>query len=168
MTTNTTAGRIVTPAAGSVDSDRHQVERRTVIARARTVIGSAVQVYGAATVHSAPACDGAMAEGARSWRILELALNLYPTGRWVESFWPTDPTSTRVECTSSFLPGTPSKVAERAVASSLAILDEDRGICEAIERCLASGLARPGVLGPRHEAGMALVPRLVIDAVDGT
>ena len=52
------------------------------------------------------------------------------------------------------------------MASSVAILDEDRAICEAVQRNLASGLARPGVLSPRHEAGVALVQTLVDDALD--
>jgi choline monooxygenase len=53
------------------------------------------------------------------------------------------------------------------VASSVAILDEDRVICEAVQRNLGSGLARPGVLSPRHEAGVALVQELVADALGG-
>ena len=51
------------------------------------------------------------------------------------------------------------------MASSVGVLDEDRVICEAVQRNLASGLARPGVLSPRHEGGVALVQRLVADAV---
>jgi choline monooxygenase len=51
------------------------------------------------------------------------------------------------------------------VAGSVAILDEDRAICEAVQRNLASGLARPGVLSPKHEAGVALVQALVADAL---
>ena len=75
------------------------------------------------------------------------------------------PESTRVEYTFCFAPGTPTDEAERAVAGSVAILDEDRAICEAVQRNLASGLVRPGVLSPRHEAGVALVQALVADAL---
>jgi len=126
-----------------------------------------VVTEGAATVHSAPTRDGAVTEGAWLWRFPGFALNLYPSGMCVESFWPTGPTSTRVEYTFSFAPGTPLEVAEGAVASSVAILDEDREICEAVQRNLASGLVRPGVLSPRHEAGVALVQALVADALLG-
>jgi len=39
-------------------------------------------------------------------------------------------------------------------------------ICEAVQRNLASGLARPGVLRPRHETGVALVQTLTADAIN--
>ena len=124
-----------------------------------------VVVDGAATVHAAPTRDGAATDGAWLWRFPGLALNLYPAGMCLESYWPTGPVSTRVEYTFAFAPGTPDDEMDGAVASSLAILDEDRVICEAVQRNLASGLARPGVLSPRHEAGVALVQRLVAAAV---
>jgi choline monooxygenase len=116
-------------------------------------------------VHTAPTRDGAVTDGAWLWRFPGFALNLYPSGMCVESFWPTGPASTRVEYTFSFAPGTPRDEVEGAVAGSVGVLDEDRVICEAVQRNLASGLARPGVLSPRHEGGVALVQRLVADAV---
>jgi choline monooxygenase len=125
-----------------------------------------VDVDGSASVHRAPTRDGAVTDGAWLWRFPGLALNLYPSGMCLESFWPTGPTSTRVEYTFCFAADTPVEEAERAVAGSVAILDEDRAICEAVQRNLASGLARPGVLSPRHEAGVALVQSLVADALD--
>jgi choline monooxygenase len=124
-----------------------------------------VEVDAAASVHRAPTRDGAVTDGAWLWRFPGLALNLYPSGMCLESFWPTGPASTRVEYTFWFAPGTPADEAERAVAGSVAILDEDRGICEAVQRNLASGLALPGVLSPRHEAGVAQVQSLVADAL---
>ena len=122
---------------------------------------------GPATVHRAPTRDGAVTDGAWLWRFPGLALNLYPSGMCLESYWPTGPTSTRVEYTFCFAPGTPPEEAEASVTSSVAILDEDRTICEAVQRNLGSGLARPGVLSPRHEAGVALVQALVADALAG-
>jgi len=53
-----------------------------------------------------------------------------------------------------------------AVANSMTILEEDRVICEAVQRNLASGLARPGVLSPRHESGVALVQTLIAEAIN--
>jgi len=126
-----------------------------------------VEIDGRATVHRAPTRDGAVTNGAWLWRFPGLALNLYPSGMCLESYWPTGPTSTRVEYTFCFAPGTPVAEAEASVASSVAILDEDRTICEAVQRNLGSGLARPGVLSPRHEAGVALVQALVTDALGG-
>lgn len=124
-----------------------------------------VETSGSSAVHTAPTRDGAVTEGAWLWRFPGFALNLYPSGMCVESFWPTGPTSTRVEYTFSFAPGTPVGEIDGAVRSSVGILDEDRTICEAVQRNLTSGLARPGILSPRHEAGVALVQRLVADAV---
>lgn len=125
----------------------------------------AVAIDGAVTVHTAPARDGAVTDGAWLWRFPGLALNLYPSGMCLESYWPTGPASTRVAYTFAFAAGTPEEEVEAAVASSVAILEEDRAICEAVQRNLASGLARPGVLSPRHEAGVALVQTLVADAL---
>lgn len=127
--------------------------------------GYEVAIDGAATVHRAPIRDGAVTDGAWLWRFPGLALNLYPSGMCLESFWPTGPASTRVEYTFFFAPGTSDDEVEGSVASSLAILDEDRVICESVQRNLASGLARPGVLSPRHEAGVALFQSLVADAL---
>ena len=126
-----------------------------------------VVVDGAATVHRAPTRNGAVTDGAWLWRFPGLALNLYPSGMCVESFWPTGPAATRVEYTFFFAPGTPDDAIDAAMASSVAILDEDRAICESVQRNLASGLVRPGVLSPKHEAGVALVQVLVADALAG-
>ena len=125
-----------------------------------------VEIDGAATVHNAPTRDGSVTVGAWLWRFPGFALNLYPSGMCIESYWPTGPTSTRVEYTFCFAPGTPAVEAEAAVASSVTTLDEDRVICEAVQRNLASGLARPGVLRPRHETGVALVQTLTADAIN--
>jgi len=126
-----------------------------------------VATDGPVTVHRAPTRNGAVTEGAWLWRFPGMALNLYPSGLCLESYWPLGPTSTRVEYTFCFAPGTPATEAEASVASSVAILDEDRAICEAVQRNLASGMARPGVLSPRHEAGVALVQSLVAAALGG-
>jgi len=126
-----------------------------------------VAVDGPVAVHRAPTRDGAVTDGAWLWRFPGLALNLYPTGMCLESYWPTGPTTTRVEYTFCFTRDTPPAEAEAAVASSIAILDEDRTICEAVQRNLASGLADPGPLSPRHERGVAQVRALVDDALAG-
>jgi choline monooxygenase len=124
-----------------------------------------VEVAGAVAVHSAPTRDGAVTDGAWLWRFPGLALNLYPSGLSLESFWPTGPTTTRIEYTFCFAPGTSEEEAQAAVDISLAILEEDRDICEAVQRTLASGLALPGILSPRHERGVGLVRDLVAGAL---
>jgi phenylpropionate dioxygenase-like ring-hydroxylating dioxygenase large terminal subunit len=61
----------------------------------------------------------------------------------------------------------PDEEAQATVANSVTILDEDRVICESVQRNLASGSARPAVLSPRHEGGVALVHELVALALGG-
>ena len=120
-----------------------------------------VEVEGAAAVHSVPTRHGSVTDGAWMWRFPGLALNLYPSGMCLESFWPTGPTTTRVDYTFFFAPGTPDAEARASIESSVTILDEDRVICEAVQRNLSSGLARLGPLSPRHEQGVGLVHTLV-------
>ena len=50
-----------------------------------------VEVDGPVTVHRAPTRDGAVTEGAWLWRFPGLALNLYPSGLCLESYWPLGP-----------------------------------------------------------------------------
>ena len=120
-----------------------------------------VEVVGEACLHTAPTRDGSAMSGAWWWRFPGLALNLYANGMSLESFWPTGPETTRVEYTFFFMPGSADEEVERAVASSVGILEEDRRICEAVQRNLASGLAGPASFSPRHEAGVAMVQALV-------
>ncbi|MGA2835646.1 MAG: SRPBCC family protein [Acidimicrobiales bacterium] len=120
-----------------------------------------VELVGPAAFHSAPARDGSITSGAWLWRFPGLALNLYHRGMSLESYWPTGPTSTRVEYTFFATPDTPDDEARATVENSVRVLDEDRVICEAVQRNLASGLSAAPVLSPRHERGVALVHQLV-------
>ena len=56
--------------------------------------------------------------------------------------------------TSTRAPRTP-----RSCGSGATILDEDRVICEAVQRNLESGVYDTGVLSPRHEQGVAAFQR---------
>lgn len=123
-----------------------------------------VEVRGEAAVHRAPPRDGSVTTGTWLWRFPGFALNLYERGMCVESAVPTGPTTTRVDYSFFFAPGTPDRDVGAAVSSSTTILDEDRVICEAVQRAMASGLYRGGVLSPRHEAGVAAVQRAVRDS----
>ncbi|MGD0883045.1 MAG: SRPBCC family protein [Acidimicrobiales bacterium] len=120
-----------------------------------------VELAGPVAFHSAPARDGSITSGAWLWRFPGFALNLYHQGMSLESYWPTGPTSTRVEYTFFAAPGVPDDEARATVENSERVLDEDRVICEAVQRNLASGLSRAPVLSPRHEDGVALVHQLV-------
>ncbi len=120
-----------------------------------------VELVGPVTIHSAPARDGSITSGAWLWRFPGFALNLYHRGMSLESYWPTGPTSTRVEYTFFAAPDAPDDEARATVENSVRVLDEDRVICEAVQRNLASGLSRSPFLSPRHERGVAQVHQLV-------
>ena len=45
------------------------------------------------------------------------------------------------------------------------IMDEDRGICEAVQRNLESGVYDTGVLSPRHENGVAAFQQWVRESL---
>jgi len=121
-----------------------------------------VDVFDRWVRHSAPARDGSLTTGRWLWRFPNLALNLYPDGMNVERFTPLGPTTTRVDYTFFFRPGAED---EATVALSTEILDEDRRICEAVQRNLAAGAYDTGWLSPRHEEGLALLQRLVLESV---
>ncbi len=116
--------------------------------------------------HHAPARDGSVTAGAWLWRFPGFALNLYPAGMSVESFHPTGPASTEVRYAFYFAPGTPPDEQQAAVDSSTTVLDEDRAICEAVQRAMASGLYQGGWCSPRHEGGVRLVQALVAAAME--
>ncbi len=118
------------------------------------------------SLHSAPARDGAVTSGTWLWRFPGLALNLYANGMCLESFSPIGPSATQIEYAFFFAEGTPRDEIEAAIASSTMILDEDRTICEAVQRNYASGLYTGGVLSPRHERGVAYVQQCVMRALD--
>jgi choline monooxygenase len=114
--------------------------------------------------HIAPARGGSPATGVWLWRFPNLALNVYPEGMNVERFIPMGPRQTNVEYSYFFAPGA-STVEESEAMSSL-LLDEDRAICEAVQRNLDSGAYVEGWLSPRHERAVAAFQTWVRDAVE--
>ncbi len=117
-------------------------------------------------VHTAPPRDGAVTSGTWLWRFPGLALNLYPNGMCLESYAPSGSAATQIDYVFFFAQGTPADEIEASVASSTKILDEDRVICEAVQRNYESGLYTGGLLSPKHEAGVAYVQELVLRALD--
>ena len=116
-------------------------------------------------VHRAPAREGALTSGTWLWRFPGLALNLYPNGMCLETYTPAGPGDTRIDYVFFFEEGTPADEIQASIASSNTILDEDRVICEAVQRNYASGLYAGGVLSPKHERGVAYVQQLILRAV---
>lgn len=126
-----------------------------------------VEVRDGYCVHRAPTRDGSVTAGAWLWKFPSLALNIYPEGMCVETYAPAGVGSTRVDYAFFFAEGTPDEEVRATIASSDAILDEDRTICEAVQRNMASGVYTPGPLSPRHERGVAEVQRQVLAALEG-
>lgn len=106
--------------------------------------------------HSVPTRDGAVNSGTWLWRFPNLALNLYAEGMNVERFLPLGPRRTRVAYSYFFADLSPASQAARddVVAMSTVTLDQDRRICEAVQRNLDAGAYDVGRLSPRHENGV--------------
>lgn len=119
-------------------------------------------------VHRAPPRDGAVTSGTWLWRFPSLALNLYPNGMCLETYAPVGPATTQIDYVFFFREGTPAGEIDASVVSSTTILDEDRVICEAVQRNYESGLYTGGLLSPRHERGVAYVQERVLSALDSS
>lgn len=106
--------------------------------------------------HTAPTRDGAVTAGAWLWRYPNLGLNLYPEGMNVERWLPDGPRRTRVIYDFFFADTSPGAAAANAEIERLGIevLEEDRRICERVQRNLESGIYGFGRLSPRHENGV--------------
>jgi choline monooxygenase len=115
--------------------------------------------------HDAPSRDGSPTTGAWLYLWPNTALNLYPDGMSVERFLPRG--HDRVEVVFDYLfTGDDDEAKQASIASSEAIMEEDRLICEAVQRRLSSGAYTSGVLSPRHERGVAAFQQLIRDAVE--
>jgi choline monooxygenase len=117
-------------------------------------------------LHRAPTRDGSVTAGVWLWKFPGLALNVYPDGMCVESYAPAGAGRTQVNYAFFFAEGTPADETEATIASSDQILEEDRIICEAVQRNMASGLYEGGVLSPRHEGGVEYFQSLVLASLD--
>ena len=104
--------------------------------------------------HSAPARDGAINSGKWLWRFPNLALNVYADGMNVERFVPAGHRHTQVIYDYFFRDPYARGANNDVVAMGCAVLDEDRAICEAVQRNLESGVYDTGRLSPRHENGV--------------
>jgi choline monooxygenase len=125
-----------------------------------------VEVRDGYCVHRAPTRDGSVTAGVWLWRFPGLALNVYPDGMCVETYAPTGAGTTQVDYAFFFAERTPADERSATIASSDTILEEDRVICEAVQRNMASGAYDGGVLSPRHEGGVAYVQSLVLRALE--
>ena len=126
-----------------------------------------VTVHDGWAEHTAPARDGAIATGVWLWRYPNLGLNLSTEGMNVERWVPEGPRRTRITYDFFFADvSTATEAARREVERfGIEVLDEDRRICEAVQRNLESGAYAMGRLSPRHEAGVHAFQQRVHDAV---
>ena len=117
--------------------------------------------------HSAPTRDGSVNAGRWLWRFPNLALNVYPDGMNVERFVPLDHRRTRVLYDFFFRDLDDARVEnEEVVRVGCTILEEDRVICEAVQRNLESGVYDTGRLSPRHEQGVAAFQRWITESLE--
>ncbi len=105
-------------------------------------------------IHSARTRNGALSAGRWLFRFPNLALNLYPDGMNVERILPVGADRTRIVYTYYFCePGTPA--AKESERLSMLLMDEDKAMCEQVQRNLDAGVYDRGRLSPRHEQGVA-------------
>jgi choline monooxygenase len=111
--------------------------------------------------HSAPPRAGeAPAEGRWLFRWPNLALNIYGDSMNVEVIVPTGPESCTVLYNHFFAdPNDPN--AADVIALADVVIEQDRRIVESVQRNLAAGVYRDGVLSPRHENGVRQFQNLV-------
>ena len=126
-----------------------------------------VHVHDGWAEHRAPARDGAVATGVWLWRHPNLGLNLSNEGMNVERWVPDGPRRTRIIYDFFFADTSAATDAARAEVErfGVEVLDEDRRICEAVQRNLEAGVYDVGRLSPRHENGVRAFQQWVGDAV---
>lgn len=114
--------------------------------------------------HDAPRRDGAVNAGRWLWRYPNLAVNLYADAMNVERFLPVGHDRTRVVYHYWFRdPDDPANAAVERMSRT--VLDEDRAICEAVQRNLDAGVYDTGVLSPKHENGVAAFQARIAEAL---
>jgi choline monooxygenase len=116
--------------------------------------------------HTAPTRDGAVNSGRWLWRFPNLALNVYPDAMNVERFVPDGPHLTHVVYDYFFATACPAERREDLERVGRDLLDEDRTICEAVQRNLDAGVYTSGPLSPRHENGVAAFQEWLRGAVE--
>jgi choline monooxygenase len=116
--------------------------------------------------HSPVAPDGTAYGEGHAWYYYlypSTMLNVMPGRLQANRVLPLAPDRCRVEFHYYYLPG---PEAESRIAADLAFTDrvqqEDGGICEQVQRGLASGFYEPGRLCPRHEGAVAHFHRLLL------
>jgi choline monooxygenase len=98
-----------------------------------------------------PRVTDSVYDGLWAWLFPNVAFNVYGDGISVERMLPVAPGEMRIEYLFLFAEGADR---EAAIAMCEQVTDEDRKICEAVQRNLEAGVYERGRLSPRHEAGV--------------
>jgi choline monooxygenase len=78
---------------------------------------------------------------------------------------PLGPTRSRVEREYMSRPDVPADQRARDLEVTGVVVEQDLGICEAVQRSYTGGLSADGVLSTEHEPGVAHMHRLLVDAL---
>jgi len=117
--------------------------------------------------HHAPPRDGSPVGGLWAWAWPCLGFNVYADGVLMERMWPMSATVTRLDYLYLFPDGIARNEMERGIAASEITTEEDRKICQSVQRNLDAGIYETGRLSPKHEAGVAWFQREVSRALAG-
>ena len=129
------------------------------------VKGYAVEAAESVVTHHAPSrarVREPVYDGLWAWLYPNVAFNVYGEGLSVERMLPVGPGEMRIEYLFLFAEGADP---EAALAMCEEVTEEDRLICEAVQRNLEAGVYHRGRLSPRHEAGVFYFQSRVRDAL---
>jgi len=129
------------------------------------VKGYAVGAERRVVTHHAPARPQVTApvyDGLWAWLFPNVALNVYGAGLSVERMLPVAPGEMRIEYLFLFAEGADR---DAALAMCAEVTEEDRLVCEAVQRNLEAGVYDRGRLSPRHEAGVFYFQCLLREAL---
>jgi choline monooxygenase len=79
---------------------------------------------------------------------------------------PQGPTRCLLEREYMWRPGVPAEQRARDLEVTAVVVDQDVGICEAVQRSYTGGLSAQGVLSTEHEQGVAHMHRLLVASLD--
>jgi len=90
-------------------------------------------------------------DGLWTWLFPNVALNVYREGLSIERMMPVSPNEMRIEYLFLFTEGADP---DASMEMSAEVTEEDKRICEAVQRNLDAGIYHTGRLSPKHETGV--------------
>ncbi len=105
-------------------------------------------------IQTAPAKNGSYSSGDWIWIFPNVALNFYPNGCSIERMIPTSATTMHLHYTFMFAPSVGEEERKSGFDGSMLLTEEDRLICQNVQKNLQSGLYVAGPLSPKHENGV--------------